>query len=87
MAYWSSGREDPRYRFNLSTMDRMAERSEPAHRALRAPPFVRPRRMTSRIGSQSTGCRADRLRIRVPIISEAAHASPTDASLMITKCF
>ena len=25
MAYWSSGREGPRYRFNLSVMDLMAE--------------------------------------------------------------
>ncbi|MCY4560218.1 MAG: hypothetical protein OXF79_28445 [Chloroflexi bacterium] len=32
MAYWSSGREDPRYRLNLSVMDLMAEGSEPAHR-------------------------------------------------------
>ena len=85
VADWSSGREEPRYRFNLSAVDRMAEGSEPAHRPLRAPRLVRPRRMTSRIGSQSTGCRADRLRIWVPIISEATHASPTDASLMITK--
>ena len=33
-ADWSSGREDPRYRFNLSAMDRMAEGSEPVHRRL-----------------------------------------------------
>ena len=78
VADWRSGREEPRYRFNLSAMDRMAEGSEPAHRPLR---------MISRIGSQSTGCRADQLRIWVPIISEAEHASPTDASMMITKCF
>ena len=30
VADWSSGREEPRYRFNLSAMDRMAEGSEPA---------------------------------------------------------
>ncbi len=83
---WSSGRGDPRYRFNLSAMDRMAESGEPLHRRLRAPSFLRPGRMTSRSGSKSTGYRADRRRSCVPINGEAAHAPPTDALLLIAKC-
>ena len=82
----SSGREDPRYGFNLSAMDRLAEGSEPVQRRLRAPPALRLRCMNTRSGSQSTGCRAGRRRNCVPISSKAAHAPPADASLLITKC-
>ena len=51
---WSSGREDPRYRFNLPAMDRIAEGSEPMYWRLSALPVVWRRRITPRNGSKST---------------------------------
>ena len=50
-------------------MERMAEGSGPVHWRLCASHVVQPRRMTSRNGGKSTGSRADRRRICVPINS------------------